>query len=613
MLDFKHKHKGETMTINTKMVWISGEELYGWFTLGLSEVQSNRKYLNSINLFPVADGDTGTNMATTIKAMVETTTIKQSFSEVIKNLAQSGLSYARGNSGILFVSYINGIAIESADNEKMSISEFASAAHKAVEYLYKAIEKPVEGTMITVISDWASFLKKNSEKYDNFMDLFLDAYQTAKLSLAKTAEQLQIHKKNNQVDAGAQGFVHFLHGLNRLFTKEAIKINAPVIKPFIDINNETYNYRYCTELYIQLNLKYQNMRSELVIELVKEMLKDIGDSMIVSINEDKLRLHVHVNQPDELVKIMSEFGSYIEQKADDMFLQLSIQKERKYPIGIVTDSIADLPDEYKLQQQITTIPLGIIVNEEVYLDKITIKPSDVFTRIDNKQHPTSTQPEPNRVKTILEALSDQYESLIVISVSAKLSGTYSVIKKEADSLIENGYKISVIDSKLNSGAQGLLVTEAIKMLEAHKSHDEIVITLTQMSAKTKIYVCLNTLDYAVAGGRVPDTVGKIGKLFRMRPIMSLDQDGKGIAFKVGFSQKGITKKIYDLVKKAHNDKGIIGYSIVHCDNPTLADQYVNDMSLMVNKKPEFVSDISSIIAMHSGPGCVAVSIMTRKE
>ncbi|MDD2591767.1 MAG: DegV family protein, partial [Erysipelotrichaceae bacterium] len=359
--------------------------------------------------------------------------------------------------------------------------------------------------------------------------------------------------------------------------------------------------------------RYNKFDEKRLTDQVKEQLSDMGDSLIVSINDGYIRIHIHVNNPRLLVKKMKEYGTFIEQKADDMFLQLDVQQNRRSKIGLITDTIADIPDELKSKYQIFTIPLGMIIEDEVYLDKLTINSEDVFGVIDNGGHPTSTQPEPIRVKNILEEIADRYDSLIVISVASKLSGTFNVIKKEADALNENGYKISVIDSKLNSGAQGLLVKKAAELISEGLQHEELVQKLNELASKGKIYVCLNTLDYAVAGGRVPDTVGKIGKLFKMRPIMSLDKEGKGIAFGIGFSQESMTKKIYRLVKKTLKRKGIMSYSIVHSSNDELANQYITDLTDMIGKGPEFVSNISAIVAMHSGPGCVAVSFINERS
>jgi len=170
-------------------------------------------------------------------------------------------------------------------------------------------------------------------------------------------------------------------------------------------------------------------------------------------------------------------------------------------------------------------------------------------------------------------------------------------------------KITVIDTKLNSGAQGLLVKAAAEMAEQGLSHDEIVSRVQEMIPRTKIYVCLNTLAYAVRGGRVPNTVGKIGGLVGMRPIMTLDSAGNGAAFGVAFSQAGLTKKIFRLVKNAMERTGVAAYSIVHGGNIALANEYAEEITRITGKAPAFITQISSVVALHAGPGTVAVCLV----
>ncbi|MPM60340.1 hypothetical protein SDC9_107191 [bioreactor metagenome] len=346
---------------------------------------------------------------------------------------------------------------------------------------------------------------------------------------------------------------------------------------------------------------------------VKHKLKDIGDSLMVAVNEDRMRIHVHINDPSQLTDLTSEYGTFLEQKADDMFLQLAIRRERLSTIGLVTDSIADLPDQYKLEHQIVTIPLGIQLGDSVYLDKLTIKPEKVFSAIHHGKQASSSQPEPLRIRNLLENLLDHYDSLIIIAVSAKLSGTYLSIKQEADRLIQQGKQIILIDSRLNSGAQGLLVKKAAEYIQQGYRYDEITEKILDLRSRISIYVCLNTLEYAVHSGRVPNTIGKLGMKMRLRPIMSLDKEGKGTAFGVGLTQKGITRQIYRLIDSKLRRNGISAYSIVHCGNPELAAEYQLALTEMIGRKPEYVYDISAIIAMHSGPGCVAVSFIEGKE
>ena len=188
----------------------------------------------------------------------------------------------------------------------------------------------------------------------------------------------------------------------------------------------------------------------------------------------------------------------------------------------------------------------------------------------------------------------------------KLSGTYQAFVKTAKELETPEKRITVIDTRLNSGAQGLLVRHAAKLIEQGRSHDEIVEQVMQRIPRTKIFVCLNTLAYAVRGGRVPNTIGKIGMKIGLRPIMTLDKQGHGAAFGAAFSQQGLTRKIMRLTRKAMRRTGIEAYSIVHWDNLPLAKEYEEQLTRITGQAPAFISEISAAVAIHSGPGTVAV-------
>jgi DegV family protein with EDD domain len=591
---------------------INGNDILKWFYLGAQEVQLNKKYLNSINLFPVADGDTGTNLSTTMKAMVENVENDQSFHAVIRTMSESGLAHARGNSGILFASYIKGLAVEGRIFDAVTIKDFSTIAHQAVKYLYQAIDNPMEGTMISVIKDWATFLYYNCERYDSFSELLKDAYQTAGISLQRTATQLDVLKKHHVVDSGAEGFVRFLNGINRYFTGAQIEVSTPWSGAELAITEEHVDqYQYCTELFLELSKKYEKEPNNKLDRRIKSILHKFGDSLIVSSQGNKLRVHIHTDYPELVADTMRFYGTFLEQKVDNMKLQNSVKAHQLSNIAIVTDSIADLPEEYKLEHQIHTLPLGLLMDESLYLDKLTIKLGQLFPIIPKlSTYPTSSQPEPGRTRAFLENLLDTYDSLIFIAVSSKLSGTYQTVARAAEELRTEGKLITIIDSLLNSGAQGLLVKTAADLLEAGYSHSDIVSELQRRIPNTKIYVCLNTLEYAIRSGRVPNTVGKIGMKLGLRPIMTLDDDGKGAAFGAAFSRHGITKKIYKLVEKAIREGGIKDYCIVHADNLSLAIEYQKELTKQIGKEPAFISEISSIVAIHSGPGCVAVCFTT---
>jgi hypothetical protein len=258
--------------------------------------------------------------------------------------------------------------------------------------------------------------------------------------------------------------------------------------------------------------------------------------------------------------------------------------------------------------------VGLILDGTVYLDKVTIQPSQLTEAIARSEaYPTSSLPEPGRVRAFLESLIDVYDSLIFITVSSEMSGTHNVINRELRNIDLLGKKVTVIDSLVNSGAEGLLVKTAADMLNAGATHDEVVARVQQLVPRTRIYVYLETLEYAVRSGRVPNTVGRIGIKLGLRPIMSVDASGKGTAFGAAFSRSGITKKIHRLVLKRMESGGIQSYAIVHVDNPELAEQYSRELTAMIGREPEFVTEVSSVIAIHSGPGSVAVCLIENQE
>lgn len=591
-----------------KLSRIDGDDLRNLFRFGLKEVMRHRVYFNEINVFPVADGDTGTNLAMTLRAMAENPESTRSFGDMIGRISESGLSNARGNSGLIFASYFSGIALEGGDYETVDISEFSVIAKRAVSYVYQAVEKPVEGTMISVIRDWADYLSANHGRFVFFDDLFQEAYHTAEASLAKTPELLDVLRRNKVVDSGAAGFVGFLKGINHFFAHGLRE--EEITEPYLAAEpiSEAYDslYRYCTEVALRGVIPPP--------ESLRKELESLGDSLIVTSHKDKLRIHLHSNDPGAVIHQALKYGELIEQKVDDMQLQNLFQTRSKGGIALVTDSIADIPDALLLKHRIHTVPLTLLVDEIPYLDKVTIGLDRLFALMSTaKSYPTSSQPESGRIREILERALINADTVIVISVADKLSGTYGVFKREAERLDPGGKRITVVDSRLNSGAQGLVVQRAAEWIDMGFSHEEVIEKIRALIPETKIYVCLETLANAVRGGRVSNTVGKIGMALGARPIMTLGSEGQGAAFGCGFSLEGMTRRIFSRLRQTQKKKGILSYSIVHGNNPALVHRYVEFMKALTGRDPEFVMAISSVTAIHSGPGCVAVSVVEGRK
>ncbi len=229
---------------------ISGLDIFQAFVAGKNRVVSFREELNRINVFPVNDSDTGNNLSATLTYITDTVTPEKSPNGMLKMIADASLNGARGNSGIIFAQFINGLAEEMSENKFQSES-FPDIVNKAVPYAYRAVSKPAEGTILTVIKEWAESLKMLKELSKDFKELFVLSIDQAKISLEKTPEKLKVLKDAKVVDAGAQGFIHFLEGIGEFITgKEkalAEKNNDYYLhEEDVIVNNEIVTH-YCCE------------------------------------------------------------------------------------------------------------------------------------------------------------------------------------------------------------------------------------------------------------------------------------------------------------------------------------------------------------------------------
>lgn len=589
---------------------LTGENMYNAFLSGAFEVIKQKAELNRINVFPVPDRDTGSNLAFTMYSIVENATIDKSINETMKSIADSAIDGARGNSGIIFAQYINGLHIGLADKEYVDLSSFSASARKAVEYAYKSIANPVEGTMITVMNDWANAMYENGKGSTDFVETMTRSLEVAMNSLRDTPLKLKVLRDAKVVDSGAKGFVHFLDGFLKYFiTREIPFFNNKKIK--VSYNEDIHNLkninltnRYCTEALI----KGENLD----IDLIKSQLLELGESLVMAGNKDKIRIHIHTIKPEEIFKTLRKHGKIIQQKSDDMLRQFETAHDRKYNIALITDSIADLPKELMDKYQIHLIPLNLIIEGSNYLDKRTITADTFYTMMDEMEtYPSSSQPTTKVVENYIQEVASHYDKIIAITVSSKMSGTYNVFKAAIDKLNLSKDRVRLIDSKRNSGAQGLIVLEAAEYIAAGDSFETVVEKVNKVIERSEIYVSVLDLKYMIKSGRIGRATGMIAGAVNFKPVVSIDNKGDGSIIGKSFSVESNTKKIYSLVEDMVISKGVARYAIVHGKNLDRAKEISKKIEKITGKEPEYIMDISSIVAMSAGIGTVAVALISK--
>lgn len=588
------------------MKQIDSINLYNAYMNGADYVMQQKTNLNKINVFPVADGDTGSNLYATMRSIINDSKVNNSIKDTLESIADASLSGARGNSGIIFSQFLNGLSIEMNGEDLVTMEEFAIAHKNSIDYAYKAVETPVEGTMLTVIKDWANSLFDFHKKAEDFHDLLAQAYSVLENSLRKTKEQLNILKRAGVVDSGAKGFVIFMKGfIEALRTGERKAANYEDPDNSLVIQNEDHletQFRYCVEA----KIKGCSDTGTLL-----KSIGGLGDSLIVAGNQRVARVHVHTNSPDKVFDIISLHEEIISQKIDDMKMQSEIVNNRKYEIAVVTDSIADLPQDFIDDYQIQLIPINILMGGKEYLDKLSVSNEKVIEMIESGiEFPTSSQPVVKNIENTFIYLLEHYSKVIAITVASELSGTYNAFKKAAENVNEYG-NVYVIDSKLNSGAQGLLVANCAKLIAKNFSYDETIEKIEKLRSKIKIIVSVSNLTNMIKGGRLGTTAGKIAQKLNMKPIVTLDKNGKGTLGGAAFSQKGSQRKIIKKVEKLYKENKLESYSIIYIDDEKPALEIAEEIEKITGMKPEFFSKSSSVIAISAGTGALAVSFIEK--
>ena len=586
---------------------ITQDELYNSLINGAKEVMNNRLFLNNINVFPVADGDTGSNLFSTMNSIVHQSELKGNTKTTLESIADSAIIGARGNSGLIFAQYLQGFSEGITAEKVITKEDFVSASKNGMEYAYQAVENPVEGTILTTMTVFYDALSKELSHHETFDTLLETAFKKVEDAVENTTDQLKVLKKSLVVDSGAKGFAYFIKGFldgiqGRLISKE-IKEIEEIIPAIAQHDHDIVDYRYCTEALIE---------QETDVADLKGLLSDIGDSIVQVKGKRKTRLHIHTNDPAELFERLSGHGKIIEQKVDDMVQQYDRIHNRKYKTVIMTDSIADLPKELIDDAQVHVIHISLLVGEESYIDKLTVTNEKLFDLAKAKKiHPTSSQPTIKSIENAYHYLLSYYENVVVFSVAQALSGTYNVFSKAAEKFNENKQAIHIIDTKQNSVAEGLIVWQAIENLRADKSVDEILSVAAHSISQSKILVKINILDNMIASGRLSVRAGGIAKKVGLKPIITLDGKGEGKIFKIAFDSNRALKKIMKHMKYINETQGIKHYAVTYVDDPQLGKDFADALNKTLNKEPEYITKSSSVIALGAGVGAVAVAYITK--
>ena len=299
------------------------------FLAGAKNLEAKKEWINELNVFPVPDGDTGTNMTlTTMSAAKEVSALQNpDMASLCKAISSGSLRGARGNSGVILSQLFRGFTKGVRDYEEVNVGILADAFDKAVETAYKAVMKPKEGTILTVAKGGAKKARELADNGEEDIGIFFgEVIKYADEVLAKTPEMLPVLKQAGVVDSGGQGLMQVLKGAYDVFSGKEIDLTIADAKPSsmgsMQMNADVQaqadiKFGYCTEFIIMLNRNF-NIKQEMDF---KAYLESIGDSIVVVADDDVVKVHVHTNDPGLAIQKALKYGALSNMKIDNMRLE----------------------------------------------------------------------------------------------------------------------------------------------------------------------------------------------------------------------------------------------------------------------------------------------------
>ncbi len=299
------------------------------FLAGAKNLEAKKEWINELNVFPVPDGDTGTNMTLTIMSAAKEVSALQNpdMASLCKAISSGSLRGARGNSGVILSQLFRGFTKGVRDYEEVNVEIIADAFDKAVETAYKAVMKPKEGTILTVAKGGAKKARELADKGEEDLGVFLgEVIKYADEVLAKTPEMLPVLKQAGVVDSGGQGLMQVLKGAYDVYCGKEIDLTITDVKPSsagsVQMNMDAQaqadiKFGYCTEFIIMLNRNF-NIKQEMDF---KAYLESIGDSIVVVADDDVVKVHVHTNDPGLAIQKALKYGALSNMKIDNMRLE----------------------------------------------------------------------------------------------------------------------------------------------------------------------------------------------------------------------------------------------------------------------------------------------------
>ena len=594
-IDFIFKEQEKVVTE------IKTEDFKKMMEASAHKIVLHQEEINKINVFPVADKDTGYNLAATLLG-IEGVISQRNYnfiSQLAKDIKEGAMINARGNAGMIYTGYLIGLLDKVKGLNSIDATRFSVAMRKGAKAAHSAILNPVEGTILDVVDAAAAkaYEVARLKKEKNIIKVLEEAEKVSQQALAETKEKLEVLKQNDVVDAGGLGFVKILEAwLESLKGVEISKkeVAAPILEPGTE---GKFDYKY--EVIFRIEKKEASD-----LENLKESLAKLGGSIDFLDSGKEIKIHIHTDFPEKIKEEIKNF-QILEWRLEDLKTQSPNPVQKGY-LGLVVGETANLPRGFLEKNRIEAVPFKIIFPE-----KDETSTGNFFERIKRlKKLPTTATATFNDYFNAYKKSLEKFEKILVITLPSRLSGAYSQARI-ARSTFKKPEKnnIFVFDCFTVEVAEGLIVMKTQELISQGKKIEEIIEKLKRFCPKVKLLGLIDNFRYVVRGGRVKMPLIFMGLATFLQKIgikflLGLE-DGKvkfsGIRF-----NKGAAEILAAEVKKRSEGKKI-KVAISFAEDREKAREL--EKIFQDNPKIEisFISPISPLIGVHTGPGVLIVA------
>ncbi len=588
-----------------RIAYLDGRRLRRVILAGVRHVSREREELDRINVFPVPDGDTGTNLALTLHSIADAVRPldSRSLGEVAERAAEASVMAARGNSGMLFSRFLLTFARTVRAKLRAGSAEVAEALAAAAASLHDVLENPREGTIITVARDMAAEARRRASAGGT--DLYYctkDMLAAAERSLRRTREMLPALREAGVVDAGAKGFVAFFEGIVHY-------VEGRMGDDHLDEEASTRTLyhareagvgadegRYCTQIAVRGDGLPEDRE-------IRAALKGLGTSTIVLRAGNVAKVHIHADAPDAVVAVLSGFGEIVSERIEDTTLTGAT-----HHVAVVVDSSADLPREWVERHGVTVVPLQVVLDDVTYRDGVDIDAAALYERMGEADGALAgtSQPSPQAfLDAYRRGLARGAESILGIYISSAVSGTYNTGAATLNGM--EGVEGVAFDSRTGSLGAGLLTVRAVELLDEGLGLADVVRELERVRGQSNVFFTVDTMEYLLRSGRIGRAKAWIGGMLDLKPILSLTDDGRLTAVGRARGREAVLDRVFELLDERLVAASRYRFGVVHFAAEEMARHIVEELRVRYDALEILSGPATAALGVHVGPGAWALA------